>query len=59
MAVASPLPVAAKLTGKLPHHLGWVHVVVGPLVGYAVVLGGMWFASWLDVKKAQQREEQN
>jgi hypothetical protein len=56
MAVAYPLLVAAKLAGNLPDHLGWIHVAIGPLVGYGVLLGGMWFTSWLDHKKARQRE---
>jgi hypothetical protein len=57
MAVAYPLLVTAKLTGSLPDHLGWGHVVVGPLVGYGLLLAGMWFSSRLDLKKAREREE--
>jgi hypothetical protein len=57
MAIAYSLLVTAKLTGNLPDRLGWVHVVVGPVVGYGVLLGIMWFTARLDLKKVREREE--
>ena len=51
MAVAYPLLVTAKLTGNLPDHLGWVHVVLGPLVGYGLLIGMTRFSSWLDFRR--------
>ena len=58
MAVAYPVLVISKLDGNLPNHMGWFHVVAGPLVCYGLVIGGMWFCSQLDLRKARIRDNE-
>jgi hypothetical protein len=56
-SVAYPLLIAAKLTGNLPDHLTWAHVLLGPLVGYGLLVVMSWLASRLDLQKAKKEEQ--